>query len=284
MKAFRKMTLVVSFVLMGVCSTWANVSLDGKSVSSFSSVHQSLSRTRVISPHSKLKVELKRCVASSTTVFIELMVTNMTAEDARLNFGTYSSRAFDTSGKQYRMSVDVAGDGTVMGLFPVNVPVKVTYKITGVSEEVTKFTRVNLAVSKIQDPIKIMDLMIERPDNDVAQIPSAPVDENEDFKVFIKKFVTDPTFQLSRIVFNDLGLKATDDPEAPAVKLSPDNWTFHKATLEDVRKAGQYKTNRALGQDKCVETIWLDNSSFLLEYTYTRINGKWYLTRSFERF
>ena len=83
MKAFRKMTLVVSFVLMGVCSTWANVSLDGKSVSSFSSVHQSLSRTRVISPHSKLKVELKRCVASSTTVFIELMVTNMTAEDAR---------------------------------------------------------------------------------------------------------------------------------------------------------------------------------------------------------
>lgn len=284
MKTFRKMTLVVSFVLMGVCSAWASVSSTGGNAFSIASVLQNSSRTRVISPHSKLKVELKRCVASSTTVYIELMVTNMTAEDARLNFGTYSSRAFDTSGKQYRMSVDVAGDGTVMGLFPVNVPVKVTYKITGVSEEITKFTRVNLAVSKIQDPIKIMNLMIERPDDEVVQIPSAPVDEDEDFKVFIKKFVADPNFQLSRIVFNDLGYEANDDPEAPAVKLSPDNWALHKATLEDVRKEGKYRTNRALGKDKCVETIWLDNTSVLLEYTYTRINGKWYLTRSFERF
>ena len=106
---------------------------------------------------------------------------------------------------------------------------------------------------------------------------------NEDFRTFEKKFVSDAEFQLSRIVFDNLGYKFDDDPESEGTKYSPENWTLFKKTFDDVRKMGQFKTEMKLTVDKCVQRIWIENSSFLLEYTYTRINGKWYLTKVFER-
>lgn len=105
----------------------------------------------------------------------------------------------------------------------------------------------------------------------------------EDFITFEKRFVSDENFQISRIIFDDLGYKPDDAPEAEAVKWSRENWNFHKATLDEVKKGGQFKTNRTLTTDKCVQAIWLENTSFLLEYTYTCIDGKWYLTKVFER-
>lgn len=106
---------------------------------------------------------------------------------------------------------------------------------------------------------------------------------NEDFRTFEKKFVSDAEFQLSRIVFDNLGYKFDDDPESEGTKYSPENWTLFKKTFDDVRKMGQFKTEMKLTADKCVQRIWIEDSSFLLEYTYARINGKWYLTKVFER-
>lgn len=106
---------------------------------------------------------------------------------------------------------------------------------------------------------------------------------NEDFYEFEKKFVSDAKFQMSRIVFDNLGYKLDDDPESEGTKYSPKNWTLFKKTFDDVRKMGQFKTKMELTTDKCVQKIWIEDSSFLLEYTYTRINGKWYLTKVFER-
>ena len=65
----------------------------------------------------------------------------------------------------------------------------------------------------------------------------------EDFLTFEKRFVSDAEFQMSRIVFDNLGYKPDDDPESEGVKYSPDNWAVFKNTLDDVRKLGQFKTN-----------------------------------------
>ncbi|MGM9760842.1 MAG: hypothetical protein ACI30I_12160 [Parabacteroides sp.] len=106
----------------------------------------------------------------------------------------------------------------------------------------------------------------------------------ERFEEFEKKFVSDEQFQLSRIIFDDLGFVPDEDPEAEAVKWTPENWTMMKATLADVRKDKTYKTKLKVLANQCIETIWIEDSSFLLEYTYTKIDGKWYLTRRFERY
>ena len=105
---------------------------------------------------------------------------------------------------------------------------------------------------------------------------------NEDFYTFEKRFVSDAEFQMSRIIFDNLGYKFDDDPEAERIKYSPENWNLFKTTLSEVRKAGQYQTDMKLSRDKCVQRIWLRSSSFALEYTYTKIKGKWFLTKVFE--
>ena len=106
---------------------------------------------------------------------------------------------------------------------------------------------------------------------------------NEEFHTFEKRFVSDAEFQMSRIIFDNLGYKFDDDdPEAEGVKYSPDNWDLLKTTIREVQKAGQYQTDMKLTKDKCVQRIWLASSSFALEYTYTKIKGKWYLTKVFE--
>ena len=106
----------------------------------------------------------------------------------------------------------------------------------------------------------------------------------ERFEEFEKKFVSDAQFQLSRIIFDDLGYVPDEDPEAEAVKWTPENWTMMKATLADVQKDKTYKTKLNVLANQRIEKIWIEDSSFLLEYTYTRIEGKWYLTHAFERY
>ena len=106
----------------------------------------------------------------------------------------------------------------------------------------------------------------------------------ERFEEFEKKFVSDEQFQLSRIIFDDLGFVPDEDPEAEAVKWTPENWRIQKVTFAEVQKDKTYKTKQELSVNKCVQKIWIEDSSFLLEYTYTRIDGKWYLTHAFERY
>lgn len=118
----------------------------------------------------------------------------------------------------------------------------------------------------------------------VEQVSSLQQTSNEDFYAFEKKFVSDAKFQMSRIIFDDLGYLPDDDPESEGTKYSPENWSLSKNTFEDVRKMGQYKTDMKLTSNKCVQTIWIEDSSFFLKYTYTKIKGKWYLTKVIESY
>jgi hypothetical protein len=115
--------------------------------------------------------------------------------------------------------------------------------------------------------VKIMNIPITR-EKQMMQATDSSKTVDEDFYTFEKRFVADSLFQMSRIIFSDLGYKGDDDPEAPAVKLSPENWSLFKKTFSDVRKMGQYKTDMKLTSDKCEQTIWIENSSFMLMYTY----------------
>ena len=108
--------------------------------------------------------------------------------------------------------------------------------------------------------VKIKNIPIVR-DEKVLQVTDSSKTIDEDFYTFEKRFVADSLFQMSRIIFSDLGYKGDDDPESPAVKLSPENWTLFKTTFSDVRKMGQYKTDMKLTSDKCEQAIWIENTT-----------------------
>lgn len=67
-----------------------------------------------------------------------------------------------------------------------------------------------------------------------------------------------------------------ENPEAEAVKWTPENWRMMKTTLADVQKNYKiYETKQELSVNKCVQKIWIEDSNLLLELPITRIDGKW---------
>lgn len=288
MKLFRELVLMASCFLFGYLPIFA----EEVCVNEMNhDVLVSPQRVRISSPHFDVKIKFVRCVASGGTVLLDLQVTKR-GGDAKINFGSVSNVAVDDMGKQYKMEYSVAGGKWRSGytseaeLFMSDVPTMVSYRISNVPERAKMFRRINLKVYSPQvqmssEPVKIMNVPIER--EEMSEEPVSPMTQGEDFGSFEKRFVADAEFQMSRIIFNDLGYKYSDDPESVGEKWSPENWNLFKNTLDDVRKMGQFKTKRELISDKCVQTIWIESSGFLLEHTYTRINGKWFLTKVIER-
>ena len=248
---------------------------------------------KIISPHSDLEIKFLRCVALKDTVLMEFEAVKH-GKDTKINFGSVANVAIDYAGKQYKLEYSVGGGKWRLGytsrasLITADVPISVRYRITNVSESVKAFKQLNLRLYSSQvrmssELVKIKNIPIVR-DEKVLQVTDSSKTLDEDFYTFEKRFVADSVFQMSRIIFSDLGYKGDDDPESPAVKLSPENWTLFKTTFSDVRKMGQYKTDMKLTSDKCEQAIWIESSSFMLKYTYTKIRGKWYLTECFERY
>lgn len=252
---------------------------------------------KIISPHPDLKIKFLGCVALNNTVLMEFEVMKH-GQDTRINFGSVSNVAIDDAGKQYKLEYSVGGGNWRSGYSSLNgadrviaeVPILIRYRISNVPISVKSFKQLHLRwyspqVKMSSEPVRIVNIPIVREVETMQiSVPSESVDE--DFYTFEKKFVADADFQISRINFSNLGYKYDDDPEAPSVKLSPENWTLFKSTFDDASKKvqGQYETDMKLTSDKCVQRFWIENSSFLLEYTYTKIGGKWYLTKFFERY
>lgn len=250
---------------------------------------------KIVSPHPDLKIKFLGCVALNSTILMEFEVVRH-GHDAKINFGSVANIAIDDAGKQYELEYSVSGGNWRSGyssqadLFIAEVPTSIRYKINNVSEQVKVFKQLNLKLHSPQiemssEPIRIVDIPISREEKTLKfSVPSISVDE--DFYTFEKKFVADADFQMSRIDFSNLGYKYDDDPESSGVKLTPENWSLFKSTFEDASKKvqGQYKTDMKLTSEKCIQRFWIENSSFLLEYTYTKIGGKWYLTKFFERY
>lgn len=259
---------------------------------------------KIVSPHPDLQIQFKRCAASASTVIIDLVMT-WYGDDTQIRLGGQGSNknitmAYDDHGKQYdcySLGVSIAGSnyGYSMGvteLFPMDVPMKVRLQIENVSESVLEFKRILIKAGSQNDPITLYNVPITR--NDVSQniIPVesdgeptglSPLgkEEDEDFNAFEEKFVADSAFQISRVIFNDLGIRATEED---GEKITQENYSLQRNTFASVVGDDRYETKQQLTDNQCIQTIWIDGSSFLLEYTYTKINGKWFLTKIYERY
>lgn len=229
--------------------------------------------------------------------------------------------AYDDCGNQYdcySIGVRIANGnqehyhGTT-ALFPMEVPMKVQLEIKDVPETARRIQRLYLKVKSGNDPIMVYNLPIARrmdavqtledpisaednaltdnvmpdlkADSSEKSVPVENVAEEiveEDFATFESRFMSDPDFQISRIIFDNLGFKSVE-PEVEPEKLTPENWVIQRMTLAQIAKTGKYKTKQDLTKDTCVNQIWVENSGFLQQYTFSRIKGKWYLTEYFER-
>lgn len=259
---------------------------------------------KIVSPHPDLEIQFKRCAASASTVVIDLVMT-WHGDDANIVLGGEVSQknttiAYDDNGKQYsfrQIPISVGGGrwdsyGNFSTLFPTDVPLKVRLEIHDVSESVLEFKRLQISMKGVNDPITFYNVPITR--NDVSQniIPVesdgeptglSPLskEEDEDFTAFEEKFVADSAFQISRVIFNDLGIRATEED---GEKITQENYSLQRNTFASVVGNDRYETKQQLTDNQCIQTIWIDGSSFLLEYTYTKINGKWFLTKIYERY
>ena len=260
---------------------------------------------KIVSPHPDLDIQFKRCAASASTVVIDLVMT-WYGDDANIVLGGEVSQknttiAYDDNGKQYsfrQIPISVAGGqwdcyGNFSTLFPTDVPIKVRLEIHDVSESVLEFKRLQISMKGVNDPITFYNVLITR-SNEISQNEApvesdgeptglSPLSENEDeaFTAFEEKFVADSAFQISRVIFNDLGVYASEED---GIDITKENYSLHRTTFADIAVDKRYETKQQLDDNQCIQTIWIDGSSFLLEYTYTKINGKWYLTKVFERY
>ena len=254
---------------------------------------------RVVSPNPEMDVQVVRCRASASTVVVDMLITYY-GEDREFVLGEAggdspnTTLAYDDCGNQYdaeSIGIRIANGNQehyygATALFPTEVPMKVQLEIKGVPESAWGFSRLYLKVRKANDPITIYNLPIARRAEMAQTMEAAPslVEKaNENFSEFEVRFVSDTAFQMSRILFDNLGFKPEEFPDEEPERLTPDNWAFIQHTLAQVKAMGGYKTERNLSENECANKIWIEDAGFLLEYTFTKIDGLWYLTYYFER-
>lgn len=261
---------------------------------------------QIVSPHPDLDVKVTRCIASGKSVTIDFTLTNY-AQDAHIDYGIIAqSSLFDELGNQYR-NQEVAGGGPNWSrttLYPTDIPVKCRMWVENVPSNITLFKRINIVGycnSLNMDAnhfIQIYNLPITRKDN-TASLPVAEEESHsteatttqtdtgslesekaadEDFDAFEEKFVSNPRFQMLRIKFENLGYNGEGE------KWTQENWSIFKNKPSSMQHSSEYKYEQKLSETLCVQRIWIPDSEFTLEYTYFKINGKWYLVKAFERF
>lgn len=260
---------------------------------------------QIVSPHPDLDIQVTRCLASGTTVLVDLILTNHTV-DTSIDFYSFSTVAFDDLGNQYKnIGVGAGGEGhwNSKMLYPTDVPIKGRIKLEAISQDATLFKRINLVgyCSELnmneEHPIQIYNLPITRKDNRAA-LPSSQEESvqpsaspqtdtgslesekaaDEDFDAFEEKFISNPRFQMLRIKFENLGYNGEGE------KWTQENWSIFKNKPSSMQHSSEYKYEQKLSETLCVQRIWIPDSEFTLEYTYFKINGKWYLVKAFERF
>lgn len=249
---------------------------------------------QIVSPHPDLNVQITRCKGTGTTVLIDFLLT-FEGDDKQINFNN-NTIAFDDLGNQYRASDIWGGNENVnryaSTLLPSDVPIKCRMQIDNVKSNATLFKRINIYAG-LDNPIMIYNLPITWKDNTATLPPSEPEvapaqtssgslesgkEVNEDFAAFEEKFVANPRFQMLRIKFDNLGYNGEGE------KWTQENWSIFKNKPSSLQESGEYKYEQKLSADQCVQRIWIPDSEFTLEYTYSKINGKWYLVKAFERF
>lgn len=140
-------------------------------------------QTKIITGHPDFQVKVTRCVATGTTVILDMLFTNVSETDVE-EWGIYSgfygdfTTVYDSEGNSYDnykgnyLSFKV-GNSNYTNAFRnqkmlSDVPVKVSLKIMGVPETVESLTRVDLVMYIPafdiggKTPVKIKNIPISR--------------------------------------------------------------------------------------------------------------------------
>lgn len=111
------------------------------------------------------------------------------------------------------------------------------------------------------------------------QIQAVDNSKNEDFNVFLDRFIADSLFQLDRIKF-PLKSQQWDSDEVDSTRIGKGNWKTvrlfwgeeYRPQIYDNFKREMRDTDERLF---CWEGI---ENGINVEYRFNRINGQWYLT------
>ena len=134
--------------------------------------------TQIVTGHPDFKVKVTRCAASGKTVVLDMVFTNVSANDVEdwqiwTNTGTLSV-VYDSEGNIYegnKLAVKVSNYDYSNGFYGTkmisDVPMKVSLQIKGVPETVESLARVDLAVriplfNVGSSPVKIKNIPISR--------------------------------------------------------------------------------------------------------------------------
>lgn len=105
-------------------------------------------------------------------------------------------------------------------------------------------------------------------------IPEIGENKSEDFKSFYSRFLTDKTFQLSRIEFPLSGEIIEDGVHIQHIEKK--DWPLMKSSIYDVDK-NEYKVEIKEDSTEVYHRIYVEYTGIDIEVKYNRIDGKWYL-------
>lgn len=258
-----------------------------------------ISGFQIVSPHPDLEIQFKRCAIAGSTAVLDLVITNY-GSDIQVQLGGSSyTTLFDDAGNQYsNTEVSIAnGDFKTWStaLLPTDVPIKFRLQVSEISSQATIFKRININIHNktlnLKEPIMLYNVPIARRDNSVSIVPSSAEgttnssmgslgkeNTDEDFSSFEEKFISNPRFQMQRILFDNLGQNGEGHT------WTKENWVLLDKKPSSRKSFTQYKYKQELGVDDCMQAVWIDGSNFKLEYTYTKVDGKWNLAKAVERF
>lgn len=254
---------------------------------------------KIVPPNPNIEIKVTRCMAFGNNVIIDFILTNY-GSDASIEF-MRGSVAYDDLGNQYPNFYTGGGGDSEWNqkmLYPTEIPVKCRMTIDNVKENASNFKRINLAVYcpalklNANTPIMFYNMPITRrddsatiepeeettPSQNTENILESTTEIDEDFDVFEDMFTENPRFQTARIKFDNLGYNADGE------KWTQENWRIFKNKPSSMQNSKQYKYDQTISDKQCVQKIWIPDSNFLLEYTYSKMNGKWYLIKVIERF
>jgi len=105
-------------------------------------------------------------------------------------------------------------------------------------------------------------------------IKSISSNHSENFEEFNRQFHSDSIFQLSRINFPIEG-KLIEGFEKQ--NWTSKNWELMKIPVLEKSSLYNYKHSVRKTDEVVVEKFWIENSDFLVERRFKKIDGKWFL-------
>lgn len=97
---------------------------------------------------------------------------------------------------------------------------------------------------------------------------------SEDFKTFYAKFLTDESFQLSRISFPLDGEIIEEEIEVSPIQKN--DWNMIRGSVYEVDR-NEYKVEIEEDSTQVHHRVYIEDSGIDIDMKYKRIDGKWHL-------